>query len=276
MGFLNPPKPTSPTAIANAQQGQNKASIQQGAASTANQYNPFYSLTWGQGEIDPTTGIARPEQSQTLSPINQFLLNQQQGTQGVTGAGLSQLMQNYFPQLSEVPDFSTAAGSLTNQSLDRFKSYMDTYFQGQGSDLDTRLRNQGLVPGDKAYDRAIMELQDNQARQQGNFINQVQPQAFQQAVQQYQTPQDTLARLFSLTGATIPGAQQTPTYSPTPTNMSQAYQTYDQQRQQQYQNMWSGIGSLASAAMGFPLGSAAGAVPTVGSTIGGGIGSLFS
>lgn len=271
MGFLNPPKPPSASSLIAAGTKANKTAIEQSQAAQGQAFGPFQNVTQAFGPIDPVTGIRRLNTTTTLSPENQAAFSQLMGNKAGVGAGLGGLIGNV--DLTQAFDPNTA-NALTDQMMGNFNSFMEPYYQRQDNSLQTRLSNQGAT--DNARQFAEMRQNDERARQQGMFFNQARGQAFGEAREQYDNPRRTIQQLMSMIGPYF-GQQQGPTgfnaqTVDAPGLMNTAYNN----KLQSHQNMWSGIGALGSAIAGFPLGTAAGAVPTIGSTIGGGIGSLFS
>lgn len=274
MGFLNPPSAPSASEMTAAQTQSNRTAINQSQAAQGQSFGPYQNITQAFGPIDPETGLRRLNTTTTLSPENQPLYAQLTGNRAQLGSGIGNLIGNYYNQLSNAPDLSTAAGSLTNQMLGRHLGYLDPYFQREDNALQNRLNNQGATDNARAF--AEMRQGDNRARNVMQAINAFEPMAFSQALQNYQTPLNTIQQFMGMIGPYI-GQQADPTAYQAQVvdaagNMQRAYQN----ELQQYQNMWSGIGSLGAGIMNFPLGTAAGAVPTIGTRIGSGIGSMFS
>lgn len=189
------PKAPDYTAAAEAQ-GQSSRNVteQQTWANRPDQTTPFGSTTWSNApEYDPTTGqtLNKWTQNTTLDPGLQHALDSQINLQ----SGRSDLANSLFPRAQD--EFGTAmdwsqfkeAGGVPQNTADSLGGAGDWYTKagdaiyGQWSNrqeplmqraseqLDTRLRNQGLKPGDQAYDAAISDLRNSQndARQQASF-----------------------------------------------------------------------------------------------------------
>lgn len=272
MGFFDAPDAPSASSMTQAQTQANANQIGQSQAAQGNAFGPFQNIVNTFGEVDPVTGVRKLNTTTQLSPENQLLWAQLAGNRAGIGAGVGNLIGNYYNQLSTPPDLSNAAGSLTNQMVGNFTNYMDPYWESDRNFLENRLKNQGLTVANKGYQTANRQLEDNIARQRGNFINQVYPQAFQMAKEQYQTPINTIQSLMGLVGPYF-GNQAGPTSFnaggvDAAGNMQRAYQS----QYEQYKNQMSGLGSLLTGLMSLPTGEAG----TIGSMIGGGIGGLFS
>lgn len=251
MSFLSAPKPPNPEKVAAAQAKQNQVTIAANlAAARPDQITPTGSIKYRQTGVD-SFGNPTWEATSALSSDQQALLDRlEQSQQGLGQIG-GQLVSNLAGAgYGEVPDFGTAAGSLTNQMLSRQAAYMDPYYEQQNQNLDAKLRNQGLEPGTPAYDRAVRTLRQTQNESRGQFLNQAQNQAFQQAVQNYQIPLDTIQRIMGITGpaginlANLPGVGQAS--SP---DMANIYQQNYQNKLAQNNALWSGINSLVTGGM---------------------------
>jgi hypothetical protein len=249
------PKPANPTAVADSQfqygqQAQN-ANI---AANRLDQTTPFGSLNYGQTGTDQF-GNPTYELTSGLSPEIQGIVNSLQGTMGNLGQAVA---ANY----TDLPDFSEAAGTQTKINMDRQLSYLQPYFTQASEQLDNQLRNQGLMPGTTAYDRATTKLRDDQNQSVMSFLNTAQPLAFNQAVQQYNQPLQTISNLMSTTLGTDPASRFV---SPPQANMTApdfvgANANYNQANMQRYQAqlaqhnaMLTGAFGIGKTLMGMPM-----------------------
>ena len=96
------------------------------------------------------------------------------------------------------------ADSATNQMLSHETSFLKPYFQDQSDHLDTQLRNQGIMPGTPAYNEQMRAVQQNQNGSVSQFLASAEPQAFNQAVTNYELPLQTAGALQQY--ATSPAA----------------------------------------------------------------------
>lgn len=270
MGFLknlfSAPKPPKPADVAQSQIDVNRETQAMNlTAARGNQTTPFGTITnTPTGRFDQY-GNEYFDTTQALSPELKVISD-------ILKGGTTELAGNIAGKYGELPDFSNAAGSLTNQMLDRQLAYISPYYSQQTNNLDNALRNQGLVPGTPAYDNAMRTLRQTQNESIGTFINQAQPIAFQQAVQQYSTPMDTLKNFIANVNSISPSPQlNIPTSNMTPPSMAGIFQNSYQNELGAYQNAWNSLGSLASAALGLPTG----ATGTIGSGIGSGLAGLM-
>lgn len=259
MGIFSKPKPP---AVANYQQ----VAGQQTAANTAttnqlfglnavDQTNPYGSLSYSMGP-DGTYSA-----SQQLSPQQQQLLDYLQGTQATAGNAASGLLSS--AGYENAPNFGDMESGLVGQRLEDFDRYNQPYFDKQRDALDNRLRNQGLVPGGRSHDYQTMELEDNQFRRRSEALAQFEPQAFQQAVQQYQMPAQMATSLagFASPNSIIQNLWNTPQAQGNFTdviganaNMNQANMAnYDAQMRARAATM-NAIGGVATGALLGPMG----------------------
>jgi hypothetical protein len=129
------------------------------------------------------------------------------------------------------------------------QQYLQPIFGQQQSNLNSQMQNQGLAPGSEAYNNAQNLLARNQGDITNQYLTMNQGNAFNQALQQYQLPLQTIAALKG----TLPGQ---PTFAPTPTaqvqapNYQQAAQNQYQAQQNQFNNMISGAGQIAGMLAG--------------------------
>jgi hypothetical protein len=308
-----PPTPDY-TALMKQQQAADQANYaQQLANQRTSQVTPMGSSSWSQDASGKWT------QTETLSPelqqaYNNQLANQAK-SQGLQSSALDQLQQLQAQGGFKDPGITAAYDpNYANQyATDYTKSLLARITPQQQVDmtnLDTKLKQQGLVPGTEAYDRAYQNLSkaqgdvNTQANLQGMMAGQQAGQsAFQTdlqgqsakrdaALQDYMIPWSTASQAAGLAGGVnIPtmgtGVTSTPGLT-TPDLMGAAQQQYAQQMQNynQQQKQASGkgqgigstVGGLAGAAIGtwaMPgLGTAAGA--KLGSSLGGSAGGAFS
>ena len=193
------PAAPDPKVTAQAQTQSNLATLHATqAAQNIGQNNQYGSLGYQITGSDPE-GNPLYTATSTLSPDQQQILDNLENSQkGLGGTGFN-LVNDVSGLYGEAPDFSEQAGTQTKINMDRHLAYTDPFRQQQTEQLDNQLRNQGLFPGSKAYDRAMLKLRDDQSQSIQNFLNTSQPIAFNQAVQQYNQPLETIGKIFGLT-----------------------------------------------------------------------------
>jgi hypothetical protein len=148
---------------------------------------------------------------------------------------------------------------MTKQLMGWQQQYIQPLFNQQSSNLEAKLRNQGLTPGSEAYNNAENLLARNQGDVTNQFFAQSEPLAFQQKQQQYQFPLQMISALNQGGGPPSAGFVNTPQPQVQPPNyMGTAEQQYAQQ-QAQYGQMMQGLFSVPTALAGgwalkgFPL-----------------------
>ena len=135
---------------------------------------PTQNSAWGQtswdtsADIDPGTGekITKWTQNQTLDPQLQAALDSQMGLmqgrselagglQGRLNESMGAVDYDQFRDVSEVEDPFAFRQKSEDAAYARATSRLDPRFQQSDEALEVKLRNQGLAPGDQAYDAAM-------------------------------------------------------------------------------------------------------------------------
>ncbi|MEJ0092825.1 MAG: tail fiber domain-containing protein [Methylocella sp.] len=247
---LSQPTPPNPTQTADTQQGFNQqAATQQAELNDVNQQTPFGSETFTQSGTNPD-GTPKFTATTALSPQEQGLFNATVGTQQQVANDAGQLATNLAPSLTSGPNLSNDA--LTSQLLNMQTQFMQPTFTQQQSNLDSQLAAQGITQGSTAYDNAERSLNQNQTGSVENAMAQDQNQVFNQALQSYEAPIQTLGTLLGegQPGSVSSSLVSTPQEQVQPANFeSTAEQNFDQQNQQ-FQNTISGLFSIPSAILG--------------------------
>lgn len=256
------PTPPSPAdiqaqagSLATAQQGYNAGAQ---AGSQYNQTDPYGSLSYAQTGVGPN-GVPTYTASTSYSPVQQGLYNSLTGTQTEAGnQAASTLGFGNYGTISPAQQIGNETSGLTGQVLNNETNYLDPFFQTQSQQLDTQLKNEGLQPGNPAYDNATRSLDTNQGLTVSNFLGNYEPQAFSQATTLYGLPASTaenLAQFGSPTSPTGQFTQNTPALQPA--SIQSADQTVGSQEESQYQGqqaqynaMIQGLFGIGSAALG--------------------------
>ena len=158
----SPPPAPDYTGAAAAQGAANvETAKQQGLINNPNINNPYGSqqVTWD--------ASGQPTINQTLAPAQQQLLDAQNrisnNLAGVAESGLNRVgsaMATPFDTTNIQPLQADAAARQAAQDA-AYRSQtarLDPQFQTQQDQLETKLRNQGLVPGGEAYDLAMRDF----------------------------------------------------------------------------------------------------------------------
>lgn len=234
-------QPSAPNAIdtANQQQSYNTtAARNQNQINSYDQTNPFGSQTYIADPNSPSgyrlnTSLAAPMQS---------LFDTQTGTINNAATNSAGMYSNPF-------DLNAATGATAGLLNSWNQKYTQPIFDQQNSNLDAQLQNQGLAPGSAAYNNAKNLLARNQGDVTNQYLTQNEGQAFNQALQQYQLPLQTISALKSTVPVT-PTFGATPTSTDAPPNYQQAAQNQFADQQTQFQNTMGGLGQLAGGVTG--------------------------
>jgi hypothetical protein len=197
-----PPPPDYRAAARETAEGDLNAARANAAANRVNQVTPYGSLTYSQNPDLDSFGNPTFTATQTLSPVQQQLLDYQNQTSiglgELTGKGL-----NYVEKMLDNP-FTTS--NLASLGFDPGQSYQDAYMKRlepqrqQGRErLEQQLANSGIQLGTEAYDRAIRNYDQKEndlllgATTQGfNTGLSARQQGFNEAAYQRNEPLNTL------------------------------------------------------------------------------------
>jgi len=231
MSFNKPDAP-DPTATSNAQMGYNQqAATAQNKTNSYNQSTPFGSVTYVADSSSPSGYRLVTDTSAT----GQTLLN--------TAGNLA----NSSAGMYSTP-FNGNNQAVTDKLNQWSSQYVQPIFNQQSSNLEAQLRNQGLTPGSEAYNNAQNLLARNQGDVTNQFLQQNQQQGFNQALQEYQQPLQTISGLMQ---AASPGTfQQTPNAQIQPANYAGAVQQNYANEMQNYENNMAALGKLGGSVIG--------------------------
>jgi hypothetical protein len=190
--------PTDPTQVINASTTAN-AAAQQGtmAQNTIGQDNPFGNLSYST-TIDPITGKPKYQANANYTPEQQQILDYLQANQSGIGNTAFQSIMSTFPQYGGDPNLVGQAGSLTNQALDQQLPAWERFDAPARDQARTWALNQGLKEGEPAYQQMMDKLTQQQDKDRGQWLAGFQPQAFNEAAQQYQLPLENVKTMLGL------------------------------------------------------------------------------
>lgn len=146
------------------------------------------------------------------------------------------------------------SSGLSGQRMNSWLNSQMPFFQTGRDQLDTKLKNQGLLPGQPAYDNAMRDLDTNQGLAVGNSASQFAKDAWSQGAQAYQMPL-TMGEQLAQWGTPVDpntGAQQAPGMQPadytgaTAVGLKGASDMYKAQMDQ-YSGLLKGVGNVAGA-----------------------------
>jgi hypothetical protein len=175
MGKKSSPSTPDVVGAAEAQGAQSRETARDTTyADRPDQYNPFGSIEWTtQTDIDPSTGepVTRWVQNQKYDPSVMNILNQNMGTMGERAALANQLSGRLSDEMGTEPDwgqfgdvqqFHFNPGESRRHFEDDYYARqtrrLDPQFEQRQKNLELRLRDQGLRPGDQAYDAQMASL----------------------------------------------------------------------------------------------------------------------
>jgi len=195
----NAPPPINPGQVAETQQGYNLKGGQQSLSlGTMNQSDPFGTKSYS-STIDPITGLPDYEQSKEYSPVMQALFDQFYGTKGDVGGGGADLWNDISSRMGQDPAFLGPEGTdaLTNQFISNHMPLIERFMTPEREQLDTHLRNQGILPGTPAYQQQVDAQSNQQNLTKGKLLQDFVPQAHQMAKDQWALPAEMSMKLAS-------------------------------------------------------------------------------
>lgn len=154
-------------------QGQTEKEIARSAtyADRPDQFNPYTSTTWNQETvIDPATGeeVTKWTQNTDWTPemagINRSMMNRVATESDLASSAMNRAREDFaqgpdFDQFGDVQGLEFTGEQYRNMAEDaayqRATNRLDPQFEADRSSTEARLRNQGLRPGDAAYDAAM-------------------------------------------------------------------------------------------------------------------------
>jgi hypothetical protein len=248
-----------------------------------NQTNPFSSLTW---DKDPTTG--EWTQSQSFSPEQQKLYDQQLGTQGILGQKANSLAGNIDMTYGGAPGMPTVGG-YNQQVIDTINALQQPGLDRARSHKEAQLAAMGVGTGTgQAWNTEQGNLGDTENRARMNAIlagiNQGNTQftqglqARQQGVQEENNRMDAIKGMMGLSAPTTgqfasfnpqQGFVQAPDYVSNAIAKTQNQQAINNAKAASSGGLLGGMGGTLGSMAGFALGGPVGGA--LGGALGGGI-----
>lgn len=253
----SPKAPTypDPSTTANTQAQYNTQAAQQTQGmNTIGQDNPYGSLNYTTS-IDPITGQPKYQANLQYNQTQQALLDQLNQNKSTAGGTANDLANNTLGQYADAPDLIGGANSLTMQALQSQMPAWQRFFDPERDQRRTELINQGITEGNPLYDLEMNKISANQGQTMGSWLSNFEPQAFQQALTNYQTPLSNFQTLMGISGpedlknslvSTPSATVGAPDYSGQVQNQYNAQLTAQQQKiaqQNSLMNMGLGIGT---------------------------------
>tara|TARA_R110002020_G_scaffold230092_5_gene440881 strand:+ start:5190 stop:6104 length:915 start_codon:yes stop_codon:yes gene_type:complete len=169
------PDPPDYTGAAEAEAGANQdLANQQTFANRPNQQTPWGNINWEASQgIDPATGkpvttwnqtMGLPEDAQrSLDSQNRVSAGRSELAESLLGRAEGELGEFDWAGLPERQgleyDPTTLRANAENAMYDSATSRLDPQWNQRTQDTEIKLRNQGLRPGDEAYDNAMGNLE---------------------------------------------------------------------------------------------------------------------
>lgn len=236
------------TAIANAFMGN----VNQNTPDGSLRYDQTGTYTWNDPYTGRTYEIPRFTATQTLSPEQQAIRNQQlQAQTNLAGLARQQsgFLQDYLARPADLSNEATEA-----RLYDLGSRRLDPRFAREEESLRTRLTNQGIREGSEAYNNALTQFGQGKNDAYNSLLLQGRGQAVQEALAQRNQPINEITALLSGSQVSQPNFVNTqqPTIPTTDTagiinsNYNQRLSAW-QQEQQQSNALLGGLFGLGSA-----------------------------
>lgn len=258
MGFLSAPKAPDPVATAQAQGGMNRdTAITQMQLGMVDQNNPWGSVDYSQNGVNSFTDsqgnvIETPRYSQTttFSPEQQAIFDRTQAAQ-TNLAGLAEQQSGMLQDHLGRP-FSFDNRDAENWAYDLGASRLDPRFAREQDSLETRLANQGVAPGSRAWEASMSQQGQTENDAYNQLMLQGRSQAFGEAKTIYDAPVNTISALLSGSQVSNPAMQSgaTPTAPVAGVDYAGLVGQQYQAESRNYQSALGGLGGLFGMAMG--------------------------
>lgn len=265
MGKSKAPAPPDPQETAQAQTGTNiGTAIANNAMTMVDQQTPDGSLTYTQNGTytytDPYTGqsydIPRYLATTQLSDTGQAIQDQNNAAKlglAEIGNNQTQFLKDYLSQ-----PFQADTGAIEDRLSELGRARLDPMFEQRRSALDSKLANQGIVPGSEAYNRAMTQM----GQQENDAYNQLfltgRGQAFGELQAQRNQPINEITALLSGSQVSQPGVSMTQPQGAATTDVAGLINTNYQQKYNNWQAQNAQTQSLLGGLFGLASGGLAG------------------
>lgn len=260
MGKGSAPAPPDPVQTAAAQTGTNvSTAIANANLNNVNQVTPQGTLTYTQTGTheftDPTTGktfdIPQYTATTEFTPEQQAIFDQAQGAQ----LGLAKTANT---QANFLNDYLGEPIQLGNEEVESRlfelgRNRLDPVFDERRAAMETKLANQGLMPGTEAYDRAMRDVGQMENDAYNQLLLSGRSQSIQEQLAQRNQPINEITALLGGSQVSQPMFQNTPQYQiPTTDYAGLVNSSYNQRlqgwqtEQQQQSDMMGGLFSAAA------------------------------
>jgi hypothetical protein len=251
----SPPPAPDPVKTAQAQTESNvKTATTQQQLNMVDQTNPYGSQTYSQTGTW-ADGTPRYSMTTTLSPEEQRNQNQQWEFDNLT----NQLGINQTKKLTGLLDtpFKIDNAATEGRLMELGRARLDPILQERNAALESKLYNQGVMPGTEAYDRAMRADTQGQNDAYNQLLLGGRAQAAQELTAERNQPINEITALMSGGQVTQPNFGQTPQAGVANTDVAGiTQQGYEnslipwKQKNAQNAAMMGGLFSLGGAALG--------------------------
>lgn len=210
MDSPTPPAPPDPAAVAAAQTLSNKnTAITQYQLGATDQYTPYGNIEYTQdGWWDDKHTVPRFNMNMTLSPEEQRNQNQQWEFDNLVNTLGIEQTKKLTDHLGRPVDLSNEATEGRLFELGRKR--LDPKFTEGRAALETKLYNQGVMPGTEAYDRAMRGFGQQENDAYNELLLSGRGQSVQEALTARNQPINEITALMSGGQVTQPNFQNTP------------------------------------------------------------------
>ena len=243
-----------------------ETAITQFGLNAVNQRDPYGSLQFNQIGTW-ADGTPRFEAVQSLAPEEQRALDLSRQAQDIYGQAGVQQLQSVRDRLATPLNLNNEA--VEGRLMELGSRRLNPVLEERRNAMDTRLRQQGLMPGTQAYDVAMRGIGEAENDAFNQLLLQGRGQAINEILTERASPLNEAAALLTGQQVQAPSFVNTPQTSVAPTDYMQAVGLQQaalnnafNARSQNYNTQISGMYSLGSAALG-GIGryAAAGAAP---------------
>jgi hypothetical protein len=257
MGKKAPSAPAAPDPAATtaaAAKANRETAITQFGLNAINQRDPYGSLEFSQIGTW-ADGTPRFQATQTLAPEEQRALDLSRQAQDIYGQAGVQQLQSVRERLATPLNLNNEA--VESRLMELGSRRLNPVLAERRNAMDTRLRQQGLMPGTQAYDAAMRGIGEAENDAFNQLLLQGRGQAINEILTERASPLNEAAALLTGQQVQAPNFVNTPQTSVAPTDYMQAEAMRQASlnnafnaRNQSYQTQLAGMYQLGSAAIG--------------------------
>jgi hypothetical protein len=257
MGKRSPRAPAAPDPAATAaaqSQANRETAITQFGLNAVNQRDPYGSLQFNQIGTW-ADGTPRFEAVQSLAPEEQRALDLSRQAQDIYGQAGVQQLQSVRERLATPLNLNNEA--VEGRLMELGSRRLNPVLEERRNAMDTRLRQQGLMPGTQAYDVAMRGVGEAENDAYNQLLLTGRNQSINEILTERASPLNEASALLTGQQVQAPNFVNTPQTSVAPTDYMQAVGLQQaalnnafNARNQNYQTQLAGMYQLGSAALG--------------------------